>query len=133
MVFSSALFLTMFFPLVLGFYFLAQERLRNYVLLAASLLFYAWGEPKAVFVMIALIAVSYIAALAIEKYPRYAKMFLVAGIALNLSALLFYKYWMFLLEMLIYCRVGWHLSRLTYQKSRCLSVFRFTSFRFCPT
>ena len=98
MVFSSALFLTMFFPLVLGFYFLAQERLRNYVLLAASLLFYAWGEPKAVFVMIALIAVSYIAALAIEKYPRYAKMFLVAGIALNLSALLFYKYWMFLLE-----------------------------------
>lgn len=98
MVFSSALFLTMFFPLVLGFYFLAQERLRNYVLLAASLLFYAWGEPKAVFVMIALIAVSYVAALAIEKYPRHAKMFLVAGIALNLSALLFYKYWMFLLE-----------------------------------
>lgn len=70
MVFSSALFLTMFFPLVLEFYFLAQERLRNYVLLMASLLFYARGEPKAVFVMISLIAVSCVAALAIEKYPR---------------------------------------------------------------
>ena len=47
MVFSSVLFLTMFLPIVLGFYFLAQEKMRNAVLLTASLIFYAWGEPDA--------------------------------------------------------------------------------------
>lgn len=98
MVFSSALFLTMFFPVVLGVYFLAQEKLRNCVLLAASLLFYAWGEPKAVFVMIALIVASYFIALGMERFPKCAKAILVVGIVLNLSALLFCKYWMFLLE-----------------------------------
>lgn len=98
MVFSSALFLTMFFPIVLGIYFLAQEKLRNYVLLAASLLFYAWGEPKAVFIMIALITASYFIALGMEKFSNHAKAILVIGIVLNLSTLLFYKYWMFLLE-----------------------------------
>ncbi len=97
MVFSSALFLTLFFPTVLGVYFLAQERLRNYVLLFASLFFYSWGEPKTIFIMIGLIIASYFVALAIEKWPKYAKQFLILGISLNLGALLFYKYWMFLL------------------------------------
>ena len=60
MVFSSTVFLSLFLPIVLMLYFLAKETLRNYVLLGASLLFYAWGEPKAVIIMIGLIFVSWI-------------------------------------------------------------------------
>lgn len=97
MVFSSTLFLTMFLPIVLGIYFLAQEKLRNMVLLIASLLFYAWGEPKAVWIMVALIILSYFVGVGIEKYPKYARGILSLGIIANLSALIFYKYWMFLL------------------------------------
>ena len=103
MVFSSVLFLTMFLPTVLGLYFLAQEKLRNAVLLTASLIFYAWGEPKAVIVMVALIVLSYVVGLGIERYPKYSKCILTFGILSNLSALIYYKYWMFLLENINLC------------------------------
>ena len=103
MVFSSVLFLTMFLPIVLGIYFLAQEKIRNAVLLTASLIFYAWGEPKAVIVMVALIVLSYVVGLGIEKFPKYSKWILTFGILSNLSALIYYKYWMFLLENINLC------------------------------
>ena len=99
MVFSSTIFLSMFLPLVLALYFLAQERLRNYVLLGASLLFYAWGEPKAVWIMIVLIILSWFIAYKMDKTCGKArKLWLAAGICGNLSALFFYKYWMFFLQ-----------------------------------
>ena len=98
MVFSSALFLAFFLPTTLGLYFLAQERLRNWVLLIASLFFYAWGEPKAVLVMLGLIAISWGIGILLEKNDgKKRKWLLVSGIVLNLSALFFYKYWMFFL------------------------------------
>lgn len=103
MVFSSILFLTMFLPIVLGIYFLAQEKMRNTVLLTASLIFYAWGEPKAVIVMVTLIVLSYVVGLGIEKFPKYSKCILTFGILSNLSALIYYKYWMFLLENINLC------------------------------
>ena len=53
MLFTSLEFLFLFFPIVIGTYFLLAERIKNYWLLAASLFFYAWGEPKFVLVMIA--------------------------------------------------------------------------------
>lgn len=87
MVFSSTIFLSMFLPLVLALYFLAQERLRNYVLLGASLLFYAWGEPKAVWIMIALIILSWFVARKMDKTCGKArKLWLAAGVCGNLSA-----------------------------------------------
>ena len=52
MVFSSLVFLWLFLPVVLGLYFLAQEKYRNLLLLAASLFFYAWGEPVYLSVMV---------------------------------------------------------------------------------
>ena len=98
MVFSSALFLALFLPITLGLYFLSQEKLRNYVLLIASLFFYAWGEPKAVLVMVGLIAISWCIGLYMDKVDgRKRKLLLAGGIILNLSALFFYKYWMFFL------------------------------------
>ena len=48
MVFTSAVFLGVFLPLLIGVYFLANAKARPYVLLVFSLLFYAWGEPSAV-------------------------------------------------------------------------------------
>ena len=100
MVFSSAIFLSLFLPITLGFYFLAQERLRNYVLLTASLFFYAWGEPKAALVMCGLIFVTYLVALGLEKTNGWQRKVLFAfGVIMNLSALFTYKYWMFFLNV----------------------------------
>ncbi len=98
MVFSSALFLALFLPITLGLYFLFKEKFRNYVLLIASLFFYAWGEPSAVLVMLGLIAISWWVGLWMNKAQGIKRKWLLAGgIVLNLSALFFYKYWMFFL------------------------------------
>ena len=51
MLFSSLTFLYYFLPLTVGLYFLAPGRMKNTVLLLTSLLFYAWGEPRYVFLM----------------------------------------------------------------------------------
>ena len=62
MVFSSLFFTFFFLPAVMMFYFLAKDTYRNFILVAASLLFYAYGEPRFVFVMIASIVVNYVLA-----------------------------------------------------------------------
>ena len=59
MVFSSLTFLFLFFPLVMGVYYLCPRALRNLWLLLTSLLFYAWGEPRYVVLMIFSVPVSY--------------------------------------------------------------------------
>lgn len=97
MVFSSTLFLSLFLPTVLGVYFLAKEKFRNFVLLTASLFFYAWGEPKAVWIMIILIVLSYFVAQRISC-SKSKKLWLALGVIINLSALFYYKYWMFFIE-----------------------------------
>ncbi len=67
MVFSSFVFLLLFLPVVLAVYFLSPKRGRNYVLLAVSLIFYGWGEPVYVFLMIASILAAYFLGLALDK------------------------------------------------------------------
>ena len=52
MVFSSLLFLTIFLPVTVGLYYLLPKKARNYLLLAVSLVFYAWGEPTHIFIML---------------------------------------------------------------------------------
>ena len=101
MVFSSPLFLALFLPVLLGAYALAGKRWRNAVLLAASLFFYAWGEPKAVFLMLALVAVDWLAGLAMGRAmaagrARAADAALAAGVAASLGALALFKYGSFL-------------------------------------
>lgn len=114
MVFSSAIFLSMFLPIVLGLYFLAAERFRNFVLLIASLFFYAWGEPKAVFLMIGLIIISYGIARLIDRNKGILKnIYLALGIILNLAGLLYYKYWMFLIENINLLSTSLHFEAFT--------------------
>ena len=95
MLFSSIEFLLVFFPITYGINFLLPKKLRNYWLLICSLFFYAWGEPKFVFVMIFSICMNYLLALWIEKSrnnKKTAKAVLTLDVAINLGILLIFKY-----------------------------------------
>ena len=68
MYFSSLLFLFVFLPLVLAVYYVLPRRFRNGFLLFANMVFYGWGEPVFILIMIVSIVVNYICGLLIEKY-----------------------------------------------------------------
>ena len=76
MLFSSITFLYCFLPCVLLVYFVVPDRMKNLVLLLASLFFYGWGEPKYLVFMLASVTQSYIAALLVERFrgTRIAKL-----------------------------------------------------------
>ncbi len=102
MLFSSLEFLYLFLPLTLLVYFAVPLRFRNPVLLVFSLVFYGWGEPIYVFLMIFTILVDYGAGLLIERAatPKGRKAWLVAAIVINLLLLAFFKYSGFILDNL---------------------------------
>lgn len=94
MVFSSVLFLFYFFPIALFGYFIVRKELRNAVLLLASLLFYAWGEPKFIAVLLLSILINYLSGLGIHimRDSIFARLIFVASLLANLGILGFYKY-----------------------------------------
>ena len=100
MLFSSIPFLYYVLPLVLAVYFLTPARFRNAVLLLASLIFYAWGEPKYVLLMLASILSGYGFGLLQERYrgQKGAKLVCGLSVAVSLSFLLYFKYADFFLE-----------------------------------
>ncbi len=81
----------------MALYFLAPSRIKNYILLLASLCFYAWGEPVYLLLMLASIIMNYCFGLLISKIPQ-KKLLLTIGIAANLSILVIFKYSNFLIE-----------------------------------
>ena len=91
-VFSSPIFLFAFLPALLLVYFFARKELRNWILVAASLFFYAFGEPRTVFLMLLSILVNYAAGLLIEKYSQRKKMILTLAVLYNLAVLFVFKY-----------------------------------------
>ena len=100
MIFSSIPFLYYFLPCVLLAYYLMPKAGRNGVLLLFSLLFYAWGEPRYLVVMLAATVLGYGFGLAIERFPKAKKGILIASVASSLSFLLCFKYADFFLENL---------------------------------
>ncbi len=94
MVFSSITFLFYFLPLVLFCYYLVPYKLKNFILLIFSLIFYAYGEPIYIFIMLFSCVVDYINAIIIDKYRNTykAKLALIFSIIINLSLLAFFKY-----------------------------------------
>lgn len=97
MVFSSLTFLFLFFPIVIGVYYLCPRALRNLWLLAASLLFYAWGEPVYIRLMVASILFNYlcglgVAALQKQEKKGIAKALLILCVVGNIGALGVFKY-----------------------------------------
>ncbi|MFI3313118.1 MAG: MBOAT family O-acyltransferase [Eubacteriales bacterium] len=97
MVFSSISFLYLFLPLTLAVYFLCPKAWRNGVLLVASLMFYAFGEPIYVCLLVLSSLWDYLCSLGIEKHrhDKWAKIFLLASLAGNLGLLGFFKYFDF--------------------------------------
>jgi alginate O-acetyltransferase complex protein AlgI len=94
LVFSSPLFLYIFLPVVLALYYAAHYRLRNVMLLLASLLFYAWGEPVYLLLMLFSILMNWIVGLALSAAPsrRAEYSILTIGVTFNLLILGYFKY-----------------------------------------
>ena len=103
MLFSSIVFLFSFLPAVMILYYLLPVRFRNVILLLASLVFYAWGEPVYLFLMLLSILFNYFSGLDIARNlqdKRAAKRSLVFNLIINLAVLGFFKYEGFLLDTL---------------------------------
>lgn len=105
MIFSSIFFLFAFLPVTLLAYYVAPKNIRNIILLFFSLIFYAWGEPVYVILMLFSISLNYIGGLEIEHYmdlddQKKAKIACISTAAINLALLGFYKYYGFLIENL---------------------------------
>jgi alginate O-acetyltransferase complex protein AlgI len=95
MLFSSMIFIFVFLPvLCVAYYSVPSRSYRNILLCAASLLFYAWGEPRYILLMMASIAVNYLFGIQIEKNTSHSgrKLFLILAVICNLGALGFFKY-----------------------------------------
>ena len=103
MLFSSIVFLFSFLPAVMILYYLLPVRFRNVILLLASLVFYAWGEPVYLFLMLLSILFNYFSGLDIAwnlQDKRAAKRSLVFNLIINLAVLGFFKYEGFVLDTL---------------------------------
>lgn len=101
MLFSSLIFLFVFLPAVLFFYYISPKGLKNIVLLAFSLFFYGYGEPKSLLVMLLSILMNYVLGLLADKYrssKTKAYAVLTAAAIGNLSIIGYYKYTDFFIE-----------------------------------
>lgn len=104
MVFSSLLFLFRFLPLVLLVYFLAPGRVRNFILFIFSLIFYAWGEPYYVVLILLSTVIDYTAGRLVDKFlsqenRKKAKWAVAGSVIMNLGLLGFFKYGDFLINI----------------------------------
>lgn len=100
MLFSSITFLYYFLPITLGLYFLAPKQYKNSILLLGSILFYGWGEPKYIVLMLISVTLGYVLGIAIEnaKTEKGKKIYCGLSVAFSLSFLLYFKYANFFVE-----------------------------------
>ena len=100
MVFSTPLFLFYYIPIILLVYYLAPVRLRNFVLLVASLFFYYWGEQGYTVIMLLSIGIDYIHGTIVARCKKKgndlgARLAVASSVLFNLAILFFFKYWDF--------------------------------------
>lgn len=105
MLFSSVAFLFYFLPILLVIYYIFKfnTKIKNFILLIFSLIFYAWGEPKIIVVMIVSIILNYLFGILIDKFrekKKIVRVLLVGICGINLSILFVFKYLAFSLEIL---------------------------------
>lgn len=100
MVFSSMLFLWLFLLCVLLIYYISNDKLKNTILLAFSLIFYAWGEPKYIILMLISVGANYICGILIDRYRSKSKLILIVDIILNLLLLGYFKYFNFFIDII---------------------------------
>ncbi len=112
MVFSSDIFLFLFFPLALASYFVVPRGLRNTLLLGSSLFFYAWGERKFIVVLLASIFLNYVFGRVLDRQAggRRRKLAVALAVLVNLGLLAAFKYAAFLVAnlntLLAACRLA---------------------------
>ena len=95
MVFSSLTMIYVFLPIVLITYFLSPNRVKNFILMVSGLIFYAWGEPVYIWVMIVSSCVDYMAGLIIDKFDdnqKVRKIALITSMIVDLGFLIVFKY-----------------------------------------
>lgn len=119
MVFSSTLFLLYFLPIFLVVYNLVPKKLKNYVILVASLFFYAWGAPKFIFVVILSIITTFYLVRTINNSSDQKKrnILLFVGVFLNLGLLAYFKYANFFVE-----NVNFFVTKMGYEPVKWLEV-----------
>ena len=98
MLFTSISFLYYFLPSLIIIYFITPKKYKNIILLIASLLFYFYGEPKYVFLMIIEIIIAYIGAILIDKYKNQSKNILIITLFIHIFLLIIFKYTDFLIQ-----------------------------------
>lgn len=101
MIFADLFFLYIFMAACFIAYFISKRMVyRNWVLIVFSLIFYAWGEPVWVFLLLGSVTVNYVAGLLIDKFKETKKATAVTAVALifNLGVLIFFKYVGFFVE-----------------------------------
>lgn len=118
MLFSSITFLYAFLPVTLLLYFAAPRKFKNFILLILSLIFYGWGEPKYIIVMVASIIVGYIFGLLTAKFRKdgkmnKAKLAVILSVAVDLGILIFFKYTNFFIS---------NFSRITGIEAKLLDI-----------
>lgn len=95
MVFSSVVFLYIFLPIMLLIYFIVPKKFKNAVMIIASLIFFAWGEIRYIFIMLILAIMDYFCGKKIDKYfnnKKKKRIYLFIDIGINLLILFFFKY-----------------------------------------
>ena len=132
MLFSSSVFLFIFLPAVLlGYYLLRGQRARNLLLLGASLLFYAWGEPVYVFLMLFSICANYLLGRGIDARRGGArKTLLILAVVLNLGLLFIFKYLDFTIENLN-ALLGLQIPPVELSLPIGISFFTFQALSYC--
>lgn len=100
MLFNSMTFIGIFLPICIISILIAPKKFSNFVLLIASILFYIWGAPKDLYVILTVILSTFVGALCINKYPKYKLYTLISVILINLYQLFYFKYINFIVENL---------------------------------
>ena len=95
MVFTSISFIYYFLPLLLICYFVVPKKFRNIILLMFSVLFYFYGEPKYILLMLIEVLISYVVGLLIDKYK--SKNILIIGIFIHVLLFGIFKYFNFVI------------------------------------
>lgn len=100
MLFTSPIFLFLFLPFLIVFYYLSPKTIRNFLLLFASLLFYAWGEYLYALVILEIIFINFFLGILIGKFRRRGLFFCILAVLINLGFLFYFKYFVLFLTLL---------------------------------
>jgi alginate O-acetyltransferase complex protein AlgI len=130
MVFSSILFIFVFLPVFLIVYHLSGQKLKNYVLLLSSIIFYAWGAPKFIFLLLLSLIINFFVVQRLYKSRHHKKGYLLLSVFINLGLLAFFKYANFFIGNVNFVLASFHIKELAWTKIALpigISFFTFQS------